>query len=120
VRVRGNASMEAESKPLYIVDGVPVSAEQAAAIQGEELSSINMIEPEQATALYGSTAAAGVVVIVTKEADEDGFELPDSITSRFKRDIQLVEWNPDEPYLDSIQTVDADERYTVYLRLREQ
>jgi TonB-dependent SusC/RagA subfamily outer membrane receptor len=64
VQIRGTNSLGG-NQPLYIVDGMPVSAE-AAKISPDMIADITVLKDAEATAVYGSRAANGVIVINTK------------------------------------------------------
>lgn len=85
VRIRGENSMKQGNEPLYIIDGVPFSStplNQFAGANGEQspLSSINPADIERidvlkdadATAIYGSRGANGVILIKTKKGSGSG------------------------------------------------
>ncbi len=77
VRVRGFNSISGSSSPLYVVDGVPVftgdlsrtnSALNALGdINPADIASIEVLKDASATAIYGSRAANGVIIITTKK-----------------------------------------------------
>ena len=67
IRIRGFGSMEASTTPLYILDGVPMIAD-AVTINPNDIESISVLKDASATALYGSRAANGAVIITTKKA----------------------------------------------------
>lgn len=67
VRVRGAASITAGSDPLYVVDGMPITGD-ISNINPNEIESISVLKDASATALYGSRAANGVVLVETKKA----------------------------------------------------
>jgi len=52
--------------PLYVIDGVPLAAESFSTINPSEIASIDILKDASATAIYGSRASNGVVVITTK------------------------------------------------------
>ncbi|PTT00392.1 hypothetical protein DBR11_10010 [Pedobacter sp. HMWF019] len=64
IMIRGTNSLGG-NQPLYIVDGMPVSAE-AAKISPDMIADITVLKDAEATAIYGSRAANGVIVINTK------------------------------------------------------
>jgi TonB-linked SusC/RagA family outer membrane protein len=79
VRVRGNTSISASNRPLFIVDGVPVEngaltgrdfggqTDNALALfNPNDIESIDVLKDASAKAIYGSRAANGVVLITTK------------------------------------------------------
>ncbi|MCR5819554.1 MAG: TonB-dependent receptor [Bacteroidaceae bacterium] len=67
IRIRGFGSMEASTTPLYILDGVPMIAD-VVTINPNDIESISVLKDASATALYGSRAANGAVIITTKKA----------------------------------------------------
>lgn len=66
VRIRGISSINGNSSPLYVVDGVPYGA-FVNAINPRDIESISVLKDAAATALYGSRAANGVIMITTKK-----------------------------------------------------
>ena len=69
VRIRGAASISTTSTPLYVVDGFPIVGD-INNINPNEIESITVLKDAAATALYGSRAAFGVVLITTKRAKQ--------------------------------------------------
>lgn len=74
VRIRGVNTITGSSEPLYIIDGVPTSGEAGAeglsplaAINPNDIESINILKDASATAIYGSRGSNGVVLITTKK-----------------------------------------------------
>lgn len=77
--IRGFSSVKGSNQPLYVVDGVPLqninlnTQEKSTALAGianinsEDIASMTILKGAAATALYGSRAANGVIVITTKE-----------------------------------------------------
>jgi TonB-linked SusC/RagA family outer membrane protein len=76
VRVRGNSSISANSQPLYVLDGVPITSQDQSTYGGDmnpltdlnqnDIESIEVLKDASAGAIYGSRAANGVVLITTK------------------------------------------------------
>jgi TonB-dependent SusC/RagA subfamily outer membrane receptor len=80
IRIRGTSSIGASSQPLYVVDGVPISTgsyTQVAAggqlsnalsdINPNDIESFTILKDASATAIYGSRASNGVILITTKK-----------------------------------------------------
>ena len=65
VRVRGNTSIAASNDPLYVIDGVPMS--EVNFLSPNDIESMQILKDASATAIYGSRAANGVVLITTKQ-----------------------------------------------------
>jgi TonB-linked SusC/RagA family outer membrane protein len=68
-RIRGAASISASNNPLIVIDGLPVlgSADGTNNINPDEIESFSVLKDAAATALYGSRAANGVIMITTKK-----------------------------------------------------
>ncbi|RYY57486.1 MAG: TonB-dependent receptor [Chitinophagaceae bacterium] len=73
VRVRGTNSINGSSEPLYIIDGIQVSNEAGgnsvsplSTLNPGDIESVEILKDAAATAIYGSRAANGVVLITTK------------------------------------------------------
>lgn len=65
VVLRGNRSIDGDSQPLYVIDGV-ISADPTT-ISPDNIASINVLKGANASALYGSLAQNGVIIIETKK-----------------------------------------------------
>ncbi|WP_241462393.1 SusC/RagA family TonB-linked outer membrane protein [Sphingobacterium deserti] len=66
-RIRGAASLNSGSSPLFVVDGMPVTG-SINNINPNEIESFSILKDASATALYGSRASNGVILITTKKA----------------------------------------------------
>ena len=66
MRLRGVNSMNASNTPLLIVDGTPVTASAFRAINSNDIENVVLLKDASSTAIYGSRAANGVLVISTK------------------------------------------------------
>ena len=65
IRIRGQLSVSGGSDPLYVVDGFPITG-NIGALNPDEIEDITILKDAASTALYGSRAANGVVLITTK------------------------------------------------------
>ncbi|MFD2597391.1 SusC/RagA family TonB-linked outer membrane protein [Sphingobacterium corticis] len=79
VRIRGIGSINANSSPLYVVDGVPYVG-SAVSISPDDIESATVLKDAAATALYGARAANGVIMIKTKSGTNRDPEL--TLTAR--------------------------------------
>jgi TonB-linked SusC/RagA family outer membrane protein len=66
IRIRGFGSVNASSAPLYVVDGVPYGLD-ISGINPSDIESITPLKDAASTALYGSRAANGVIMVTTKK-----------------------------------------------------
>ncbi|HEY0066621.1 MAG TPA: TonB-dependent receptor plug domain-containing protein, partial [Flavisolibacter sp.] len=67
IRIRGLNSLNNNSLPLYVLDGVPVSGSLDNLLNVNDVEKITVLKDAQATALYGSSGANGVILIETKK-----------------------------------------------------
>ena len=74
IRIRGGSSLSASNDPLIIVDGVPMdggsvkgSSNPLALISPENIESMTVLKDASATAIYGSRASNGVIIVTTKK-----------------------------------------------------
>ncbi|TXK75331.1 SusC/RagA family TonB-linked outer membrane protein [Mesonia sp. HuA40] len=67
VRIRGNGSINGNNNPLYIVDGIQISAGDFSALNSNDFDRVDVLKDASATALYGSRGANGVIVVTTKK-----------------------------------------------------
>ncbi|WP_020596001.1 SusC/RagA family TonB-linked outer membrane protein [Spirosoma panaciterrae] len=70
IRIRGFGSISSGNDPLYVVDGIPYSG-SIANLSPNDIESISVLKDAASTALYGSRAANGVVVVTTKKGQKD-------------------------------------------------
>ena len=66
-RIRGSASLSSDNQPLFVVDGIPITG-SINNINPSEIETFTILKDAAASALYGSRAANGVVLITTKHA----------------------------------------------------
>ena len=89
-KIRGVTSMNGLTTPLYVIDGFPVEKttndgygnwiESVPDLNPEDIESITVLKDAAATSIYGARAANGVVVITTKRAKKDEFNISFSAT----------------------------------------
>ena len=70
IMIRGLNSVTAESRPLFIIDGIPMNLETGTKLDVTEIADITVLKGASATSLYGAAAANGVVIISTKKGLE--------------------------------------------------
>jgi len=66
VQIRGQGSISGGSDPLYIVDGMPVEANNFSGLNAADFESIQVLKDAVATAQYGNRGSSGVIIITTK------------------------------------------------------
>ncbi|WP_163713665.1 SusC/RagA family TonB-linked outer membrane protein [Mangrovibacterium lignilyticum] len=107
VLLRGNTEMTGNNQPLYVIDGIPLDntnygsagtsggfdlGDGISGINPDDIENISVLKGPAASALYGSRASHGVILITTKKANgKDSFDVEYNGTVTF--DTQLVKWN---------------------------
>lgn len=71
VRIRGNGSINGSSAPLYIVDGIQISAGDFASLNPADFDTVSVLKDAAAVAPYGSRGANGVILVTTKKGVYD-------------------------------------------------
>lgn len=69
--IRGRNSISASNRPLIVLDGVIYSGGSLSDINSNDIESIDILKDASASAIYGSLAANGVILITTKKGDSD-------------------------------------------------
>src|SRR5574344_1871877 len=88
VFVRGRASLNSGTQPLYVIDGVPVNSDAdgmnstsnnmidpMSSVNPNDIESVTVLKDAAATAIYGSRAGNGVIVIKTKNGSQGKFNI---------------------------------------------
>lgn len=99
IRVRGGASLNASNDPLIVLDGVPL---ERGGISGNDNNFLSMINPSDiesmtvlkdasSTAIYGSRASNGVIIITTKKGAQGGLKISFNSTNSVQTRAQMVD-----------------------------
>ncbi|MBS2210167.1 TonB-dependent receptor [Carboxylicivirga mesophila] len=70
VRIRGTGSIMASNEPLYVVDGVPIEPGVFGSLNANDFETVSVLKDAASTAIYGSRASNGVILITTKSGAE--------------------------------------------------
>ena len=104
IRIRGGASLNASNDPLIVIDGIPVANDAApgtpnalATINPNDIETFTVLKDASATAIYGSRASNGVIIITTKKGTQDRIKVHYAGTFTAK-----------DPY-KRVKVMDADE-----------
>jgi TonB-dependent SusC/RagA subfamily outer membrane receptor len=118
VTIRGISSISGANNPLLIVDGIVFNGDMSQ-LEKEDIVSTSVLKDAAATALYGSRAANGVVVITTKNGNTTD-RIKDGVANDSTEVvIKTTSWNPDRLYLKAIKAAATEKKYALYLELRE-
>ena len=113
VILRGSTEMTGNNQPLYVIDGVPLDntnygsagtyggydlGDGISSINPDDIENISVLKGPAASALYGSRASHGVILITTKKADgKEKFSVEYNGTLTI--DTQLSKWNDIQQYM---------------------
>ncbi len=114
IRIRGIGSINAGVAPLYIIDGIEGSASDFSAISSGDVESVSVLKDASATALYGSRAANGVILVTTKKGQTgtratityNGYY---GISEKVKENFTLMNSNQKLDYEIALGLRDADD-----------
>ena len=88
IRIRGGASLSANNNPLIVIDGVPIDNVNPAGVNNplslvnpNDVDSFSILKDASATAIYGSRASNGVIIITTKKGTSGKPKFNLSVTS---------------------------------------
>lgn len=113
VYVRGMGSLSSSSQPLYVIDGVPVNSDYEdmgsnnnyfdpmSAYNPADIESVTVLKDAAATAIYGSRAANGVIVITTKKGGQSKL----NVTFETRQGFTSIA-NNNMKYANAAQTMD--------------
>lgn len=102
IRVRGITSI-GDSSPLIIVDGVPCS--DINLVNPDDVESVSVLKDAASAAIYGARAAAGVVLITTKRASEEGVKTSYSYEFGLKTPTRLPSYVDAVRYMEMYNEV---------------
>lgn len=84
VILRGIGSINGKVEPLFIIDGMPLDADNFRSINPDDIESVTVLKDAGATSLYGSRGANGVIVVNTKKGTfEASLNVKYTVTSGF-------------------------------------
>lgn len=83
IRIRGGSSLSAVNDPLIVIDGLPITntgisgvADQLSSINPNDIETFTVLKDASATAIYGSRASNGVIIITTKKGSKNDSAVP--------------------------------------------
>ena len=98
IRVRGGASLNASNDPLIVVDGVPLELGGISGadnflsmINPQDIESMTVLKDAASTAIYGSRASNGVIIITTKKGSESKLNVQFTTTNTVQTRAQMVD-----------------------------
>ena len=112
IRIRGAASLYASNDPLIVIDGVPVTSEGGAgmanplaSVNPNDIESYTVLKDASATAIYGSRASNGVIIITTKKGTGDKMKVSYNSSYSLKQNTSTLEMKTGDQYRQYIKDV---------------
>lgn len=100
IRIRGERSIKASNKPLYVVDGMIIQNGGIENINPQDIESIDILKDASATAIYGSRGANGVVLVTTKKGRSGKISINYAGTVSFEKLSNVTEYMTAAEWLD--------------------
>ena len=116
IRVRGGASLNASNDPLIVLDGVPLeqggisgnSSNFLSMINPSDIESMTVLKDASSTAIYGSRASNGVIIITTKKGQQGGLKINFNTTNSVQTRAQMVKMLGYDDFVNAIKTHGTD------------
>ena len=116
IRIRGGASLNASNDPLIVLDGVPMEVGGSVSGAGNFLSLINpndiesmtILKDASSTAIYGSRASNGVIIITTKKGGGDKIKVSLQTTHSFQTKTKTADMLTRGEFIDMVNRYGTD------------
>ena len=114
IRIRGAASLKAKNDPLIVIDGVPVTAEGGAgmanplaSVNPNDIDTYTVLKDASATAIYGSRASNGVIIITTKKGTGNNVQVSYNSSYSLKQNSSTLDVMTGDQYRDYMRSTYA-------------
>ncbi|TNJ45212.1 TonB-dependent receptor [Tamlana fucoidanivorans] len=111
IRIRGGASLSANNNPLIVIDGIPVDNTNPAGVSNplslvnpNDIESFSVLKDASATAIYGSRASNGVIIITTKKGTSGEVKFNFSSTTSSSTVQETIDVYRGNEYVDFIKS----------------
>lgn len=116
IRVRGGASLNASNDPLIVLDGVPLeqggisgnSSNFISMINPSDIESMTVLKDASSTAIYGSRASNGVIIITTKKGQQGAVKVNFNTTNSLQTRAQMVDMLSRDEFVNVINQYGTD------------
>lgn len=116
IRVRGGASLNASNDPLIVLDGVPLeqggisgnSSNFLSMINPSDIESMTVLKDASSTAIYGSRASNGVIIITTKKGQQGAVKVNFNATNSLQTRAQMVDMLSRDEFVNVINQFGTD------------
>lgn len=116
IRIRGGASLNASNDPLIVLDGVPLetggisgnSNNFLSLINPNDIESMTVLKDASSTAIYGSRASNGVIIITTKKGASGKLKVSASTTNSLQAHSKLADMLTRDEFVDVVNANGTD------------
>lgn len=116
IRVRGGASLNASNDPLIVLDGVPLeqggisgnSSNFLSMINPSDIESMTVLKDASSTAIYGSRASNGVIIITTKKGQQGAVKVNFNTINSLQTRAQMVDMLSRDEFVNVINQFGTD------------
>jgi len=116
IRIRGGASLNASNDPLIVLDGVPLeaggisgnSSNFLSLINPNDIESMTVLKDASSTAIYGSRASNGVIIITTKKGSQDKIRVNFNSTNSLQVKSKLADMLSTSEFRNVVQVEGSD------------
>ena len=110
IKIRGGASLNASNDPLIVLDGVPLenggisgnSSNFLSLVNPADIESMTVLKDASSTAIYGSRASNGVIIITTKKGSKDKINISFSTTHSLQFKGEMIDMLSRQEFIDVI------------------
>lgn len=118
VRIRGGASLNASNDPLIVLDGIPLenggisgnSGNFLSLINPNDIESMTILKDASSTAIYGSRASNGVMIITTKKGTGDKLKINFNTTNSLQTRTRLADMMSRDEFINVINSLGTSEQ----------
>lgn len=108
IKIRGGASLNASNDPLIVLDGVPLEnggisgngSNFLALINPQDIESMTVLKDASSTAIYGSRASNGVIIITTKKGSGNGIKVSVNTTHSIQKAYDFADMMSRSEFVD--------------------
>lgn len=116
IRIRGGASLNASNDPLIVIDGMPLenggisgnASNFLSLLNPNDIENISVLKDASATAIYGSRASNGVMMITTKKGNKDKLKINFNSTFGVQNKTRVADMLSPQQFRDLINEIGSD------------
>ncbi|AWW00859.1 TonB-dependent receptor [Arcticibacterium luteifluviistationis] len=99
ITIRGSGTLS-DAGPLYVIDGMLTGG--MGSLNPQDIESVSVLKDASATAIYGSRAANGVIIVTTKKGKSGDLAINFNASTGFQKAANLIDWANARQYADIV------------------